>query len=82
MTSLDGNTLPADLAAYVPVASDSFNLLNVRVIDLADATSYDAVRAVPEWQVMSTDRAAENDLTAGAFADGGEGSYGPWDYYY
>jgi hypothetical protein len=82
VTSLDGSMLPAELAAYVPTADDSFNLLNVRVIDLADVASYDAARAVPEWQIMSTDHAAESDLTAGAFADGGEGSYGPWDYYY
>jgi hypothetical protein len=49
-TSLDLSDVPAPLAQYLPSATDSPNVY-VTYVDLASATSYVDVRALPSWQL-------------------------------
>ena len=74
VTELDVSAVPAQLQALVPPATD-FDVVNVRVVDLASATSYDAARQLPEWQLSYPIESVHTGAHAGAaFADGGEGS--------
>jgi hypothetical protein len=74
VTELDAATVPAALQQFVPPATE-FNLVNVRVVDLASAASYDAARSLPEWQLSYPIESVHTGAHAGAaYADGGEGS--------
>jgi hypothetical protein len=68
----------AALAPYVPTATDSQLSGNLQLIDLANASSYDEVRAQPEWQWNDPGYATENGEITGVSSvsfpyTGGEG---------
>lgn len=74
VAELDASSLPADLVDLIP-STTNFDLVNVRVVDLANAASYDAARQLPEWQLSYPIESVHNGAMMGAaFADGGEGS--------
>ncbi len=80
VTELDASTVPPSLQQFVPPATD-FRLTNVRVVDLASATSYDAARVLPEWQLSYPVESVHTGAhAAAAYADGGEGS-NVWEPY-
>jgi hypothetical protein len=80
VAELDANAFPAELTALLPPSTD-FNLVNVRVVDLSNAASYDAARQLPEWQLSYPIESTHNGAHPGAaMADGGEGSYS-WEPY-
>ena len=74
VSRLEADTLPPQLAMYLPQAAE-FNLSNVRVVDLAEAASYDAARQLPEWRLSYPIESVHTGAQDGAaYADGGEGS--------
>lgn len=74
VSRLEADTLPPQLAMYLPQAAE-FNLTNVRVVDLAEAASYDAARQLPEWRLSYPIESVHTGAQDGAaYADGGEGS--------
>ena len=49
-TSFTWAAPPSQIAPYVPMATDTISG-QVMLVDLSSASSYDALRAVPEWQI-------------------------------
>jgi hypothetical protein len=80
-----GNSLswagaPAALAPYLPGTTDTINGESVMLVDLSSATSFDQLRAAPEWQWSTPGRAtARGELTGISTAsfDGAEGNPPP-----
>lgn len=75
LTALDLGTPPAELAPYLPTAVDNLGTSLV-LVDLAAAANYDAIRALPEWRVMTPDtaiHAGEEAAMGMSVFDGGEG---------
>ena len=69
-------TPPAELADYVPATDDNVDY-DLRLIDLASADSYDALRELPEWRAMDPEsavRTGDEPSAATTGYDGGEGS--------
>ncbi len=74
VTQLDASTAPAELAPYLPTAADGLTLNGCELVDSASTASYDAVRALPEWRVTTTESAVRlGDEPAATLADCGEG---------
>jgi hypothetical protein len=71
-----GTTTIAALAPYLPATTDTFQQFHVKVIDLANATDYDQVRADPEWQWQSPGNSTEVGELSGvsSVAYGAEGN--------
>ncbi len=75
VTSLNIGTPPAELAPYLPATTDDLGS-DLVLVDLASATGYDALRALPEGRIMNPEAAVRaGDETAASVSsfDGGEG---------
>ncbi len=74
VTQLDASAAPAELAPYLPNATDGFSLVGCELVDLASSASYDALRALPEWRTTTTELAVRaGDEPSASLADCGEG---------
>ncbi len=74
VTAFDVPSPPAALAPYLPTAKDEVNLYGCELVDLASATSYDDLRALPEWRITDGEIAVRaGEETRSISADCGEG---------
>ncbi len=73
-TELDFGHVPTELASYVPTSTDQLQQHGVRLIDLSSAANYDALRQLPEWQMVDPDLAVTRGDQPAADYSGGEGA--------